>query len=90
MSATEYRLPYPRYERRGQCNRCGWCCLQEDPPCDHLERMKDGRYRCMIYGEKERPLRCRLFPEMPPILNDKCGYAFWDRWEKRMLGVGEV
>jgi len=38
---------------------------------------------CKIY--KDRFLRCRLFPEAPPILNNDCGYYFLDTWENNKI-----
>lgn len=70
-----------RYIRKGQCNRCGACCIIEDPPCPHLKW--NGKIAiCNIYNNPNRPLRCKLFPESPPIPSqfDKCGYYFIDTW----------
>lgn len=66
-----------RYERQGQCNRCGDCCMNED--C--LEFISGNPAICKIYDE--RPLRCRLFPDAPPIPKQlkQCGYWFIDTWE---------
>jgi hypothetical protein len=72
------QLPKPRYVRKGQCNRCGKCCLNED--CDHLEWLENGKANCKIFGKKERPLRCGWFPQLPPIIIEGCGYYFIDRW----------
>ena len=68
---------FPRYEREGQCNRCGWCC--EYHVCDKLSRDENGKAVCTIY--EERPMRCRVFPEAPPILHEGCGFSFIDKWE---------
>lgn len=67
-----------RYLRKGDCAKCGWCCLQED--CRHL-MFVDGFYFCGIYYSPDRPEKCRNFPQAPPILNPGCGYYFLDRWE---------
>lgn len=73
-------LPIPRYMRRGQCNRCGWCCSYSN--CEHLTF--DGEVAiCKIY--EDRPERCRLFPQAPPILISKCGYYFLDTWENNKV-----
>jgi hypothetical protein len=73
---SEPKLPHPRYARQGQCNRCGWCC--EYHGCK-LVRYEDGKAVCSTY--EERPPRCVVFPEAPPILNPKCGYYFLDLWD---------
>ncbi|MBU2052392.1 hypothetical protein KKH13_04280 [Patescibacteria group bacterium] len=72
----------PRYKRRGKCNRCGACCLVEDPPCPYL-KIKNGKATCLIFNSPDRPERCKWFPEMPPIPRQfkKCGYYFEDTWE---------
>lgn len=80
----------PRYERRGKCNRCGWCCLQEDPPCPYLKKEIDGRYTCTIFNEKERHVRCILYPDGPPIIHKDCGYWFIDTWENNKIVKGKV
>lgn len=67
-----------RYLRKGNCAQCGWCCQQEE--CPHLTFV-DGKYYCDIYYSDARPIRCKLFPEDPPIRNEKCGYFWLDRWE---------
>jgi len=72
--------PFPRYERKGNCNRCGVCCLNEN--CEHFEFNEEmGIATCKIYGSSNRPLMCLLFPDMPPILFEGCGYYFIDLWE---------
>ena len=79
----------PRYIRKGKCNRCGWCCLQEEPPCPHL--IKEGeKYRCSIYNDKNKPMRCNLYPGNPPILHEPCGYYFIDIWEDNKIVKGKV
>jgi len=75
-----------RYERRGKCNRCGWCCIEEE--CDQLA-WKDDIAICKIY--KDRFNHCRWFPQAPPILIEKCGYYFLDTWENnRIVKAKEV
>ena len=78
-------LPFPRYVRKGECLRCGWCCLNEDPPCLHLEQLPDGKYNCKIHKSKERPLRCKLYPSNPPITHLECGYYFIDKWDNNKI-----
>jgi len=70
-------LPMPRYARQGTCRRCGWCC--EYHGCELL-RYENGLAVCPVYDT--RPPRCVVFPEAPPILNEKCGYYFLDLWDK--------
>jgi len=77
---TSIKFPNPRYIRKGKCNRCGWCCLQDN--CEYLMWNGDITF-CKIY--KDRFLRCRLFPEAPPILNNDCGYYFLDTWENNKI-----
>lgn len=74
----------PRYKRMGKCNRCGACCLVEDPPCPHLA-WEGKKAICKIFSKPERPLRCKLFPEMPPIPFKSCGYYFLDKWENNKI-----
>ena len=80
-------LTHLRYIRKGKCNRCGWCCLNEK--CEHFE-MGEKIATCKTYGSKDRPIRCVLFPEMPPILHDDCGYYFLDTWEDNKVVKGIV
>jgi len=70
-----------RYLRKGQCNRCGWCCKHEN--CEHLE-IKNGIATCLIYKQK-RELKCTIFPDAPPILHEGCGYWFIDTWEDNKI-----
>ena len=67
-----------RYKRQGECNRCGDCCVNEN--CEHFE--VGSLATCKIYDSPDRPLKCRLFPEMPSLKpNKRCGYYFLDTWE---------
>jgi len=69
-----------RYARKGDCIRCGMCCINEN--CEHFVMGKKTEIAtCEIYESPNRPLRCKLFPEMPPILFESCGYYFLDAWE---------
>lgn len=70
----------PRYERKGKCNRCGWCC--EYHGCKNII-YENGKAICSIY--KNRPQRCIVFPEAPPILTKTCGYYFVDTWENNRI-----
>jgi hypothetical protein len=65
-----------RYERQGECKRCGQCCVQEE--CEYLI-LEGNIAACKIY--ENRYARCRRFPQNPPILIKKCGYYFLDTWE---------
>jgi len=77
--------PKPRYVRRGQCNRCGWCCLQEEPPCPNLKKEND-RYTCIVFNNSDkRHIRCSLYPDGPPILHKECSYYFLDTWENNKI-----
>jgi hypothetical protein len=67
-----------RYVRKGKCGRCGKCCLGEN--CEHL-RFEGDVAVCGIYGSPERPDKCKLFPEMPPLPFEGCGYWFEDTYE---------
>jgi len=73
-------LKKQRYIRMGECIRCGQCCVNED--CEHFEMNEPAT--CLIH-KKERPARCVLFPEMPPILFETCGYYFLDTWEDNKI-----
>jgi len=75
-------LPNRRFERRGECKRCGWCCAQED--CANFS-MTDGVADCAIHptktgGVDTREPKCRRFPQSVPIIHRGCGYWFVDRW----------
>ncbi len=39
-----------RYELR--CLRCGRCCGRDSDPCEHLEQVQEGEYRCRIYSNR--------------------------------------
>lgn len=67
-----------RYKREGECARCGWCC--EYRICEHLIYDEKESAVCAIYGE--HPDACKLFPQAPPILTEKCGFYFLDTWEE--------
>ena len=72
-------LPDPRrYLRKGKCNHCGWCCVQEG--CKDLVYV-DGKYLCGLFYSDKRPLKCKLYPDDPPVKNPECGYYWLDRWE---------
>ena len=76
-----------RYSRQGQCNRCGQCCMHEGAdggPCEHL--IKEGdTYTCLIHDDPNKPKKCGLFPELPPILFKTCGYYFIDNWNNNKV-----
>ncbi len=67
------------------CRHCGVCCGAEDDPCEHLERLADGKYFCRIYRERFGwrrtvggnqfrciPIRQALFY---PRIQGRCAYA---------------
>lgn len=85
----QYEPPNPRYIRRGQCNRCGYCCLggDKDEPCEHLSWDNELAV-CAIYGN--HPDACKSFPDNPPILTDRCGYYFIDTWTGKKLKEKEI
>jgi hypothetical protein len=74
-----------RYVQRGKCRRCGQCCLGEN--CEHLQINDNGLATCRIFNCSDRPLKCGLFPEMPPIPKSfkNCGYYFLDTWEENKV-----
>jgi len=85
MAVPSYTMGL-RYERQGECKRCGQCCVSED--C--VDFVMGEPATCMIH-DKERPPKCEWFPEAPPIIFGKCGYYFLDTWEdNRIVGVKEV
>lgn len=72
-----------RYERRGICLRCGWCCMNE--ACPNLAFVS-GLAKCLAHpsvtGKKDqREPKCGRFPQAPPIMHEDCGYWFVDTWE---------
>ena len=80
-----------RYIRAGSCNQCGWCCLQEDPPCPHLLGDKPGEYKCAVYDKpEERPVFCAMYPSAPPIVHKECGYWFVDTLDDDKIITNKV
>lgn len=58
--------------------------------CDHLTYdEKNGDAVCRIHGLGKREQWERDWPEAPPILHKKCGYYFWDRWDKKIVKYGQ-
>lgn len=79
----------PRYERVGECVRCGVCCLLED--CEHFEDATDETLaRCKILGDPARPEKCVDFPYAAPIAFKTCGFRFVDKVDGRVLGYKEL
>lgn len=78
-----------RYLRKGNCKRCGFCCLGggKNKPCTDLGWSGEMAI-CKIYGD--HPSACKSFPDAPPILTDKCGYYFIDQWSNKRLKAREV
>jgi len=74
-----------RYKLGGSCNQCGWCCLQEDPPCPHLVDNEDGTYDCAVYDDEDRPVFCGMYPNGPPIQHKECGYYFIDTLDENKV-----
>lgn len=75
----------PRYERRGDCNKCGKCCLTEN--CEYY-REKNGKGICKIFGKPERPEKCLIYPANPPLNYKECSYYFYDKWENKKIKYG--
>lgn len=76
----------PRYELRGECNRCGACCELEG--CEHFSRDVHLNGVCAIYPNRME--MCRNYPAAPPIMIESCGYRFYDTWENEELGSKEI
>jgi len=76
-----------RYLRKGQCNRCGKCCIEENCECFEIV---DGIGICKIYDKPNRSEKCKLFPANPPIIFEECGYYFVDKIDGRVLKAHEV
>jgi len=76
----------PRYIRKGECRRCGACCLNEN--CQYL-KFTNGKATCLIHNSKYRPNKCKTFPQLPPIIFKTCGYYFIDRIDGRIIKPGE-
>ena len=75
-----------RYKQGGECNRCGWCCLQEDPLCPYLKKEDDDTYTCTVFDDKDkRYVKCFIYPSGPPLQVDTCGYWFEDTWEDNKI-----
>jgi hypothetical protein len=77
----------PRYERRGQCIRCGACCIEED--CEYLQ-WENGFATCSVFDKPERRPYCKDWPELPPIVYKTCGYSFYDKIENKELHYKEL
>jgi len=78
-----------RYERCGECIRCGVCCQEEE--CEHFVDAVDGKTAtCLIFGRPERPSKCTDFPYAPPIVCKTCGYYYYDHLENKKLGYKEI
>ena len=76
-----------RYERRGECKRCGKCCIGEN--CEYL-KIENGLAICVIHDDGNRPEKCKIFPALPPIVFKSCSYVFLDKWENKILKAGEI
>lgn len=76
----------PRYIRKGKCIQCGQCCVNED--CEHFIFV-DGKGFCTTH-DNSRPMKCKLFPQCPPIIFKKCGYYFIDKVDNKKLGYMEI
>lgn len=74
-----------RYKLTGACKQCGECCINEQ--CENL-KMENNKAICLIHDNK--PDKCRLFPELPPIIFKNCNYGFIDLWENKILKAGEI
>jgi len=77
----------PRYIRKGKCNQCGACCLNEN--CEHLIFLENGKAFCNIHNKPEHPLKCRIYPANPPINFNTCGYYFVDKTDNRTIKYGD-
>lgn len=66
-----------RYIRQGGCDRCGQCCEEEN--CEHFQPGDSAM--CSIHEREDRPNKCKWYPQLPPIIFDKCTYYFLDTWE---------
>ncbi len=50
-----YKQLQQEQEKRWEslCGRCGACCgAAEGDPCEHLEKLDNGRYSCTIYSNR--------------------------------------
>ena len=84
-----------RYFRKGHCLMCGACCEKEGEDggvCEHLSEPDEHKMRsCKIYGTPERPLKCWLFPELPPIPFKGCGFWYIDFYDGgKVIKPGEM
>lgn len=77
----------PRYERRGECIRCGVCCIKED--CEYL-KFENNKATCLAFNKPERRSYCKDWPEAPPIVYKSCGYYFYDKIEDKELHYMEL
>jgi len=72
-----------RYERLGECNKCGNCCVAED--CDKFNAVTR---MCMDY--EHRPSKCSNCPAAPPIMVEGCSFKFKELETGRILGVKQI
>jgi len=77
----------PRYKRMGKCIRCGACCQNED--CEHFTMLPSGKAYCKIHKSKNRPNKCKWFPQVPPIIFKTCGYYFIDLADRKIIKPGD-
>lgn len=81
------QLPQKRYERYGECNKCGDCCLAEGEDGGVCEYLTEDR-KCAIFDDPKRPLKCHLFPEAPQHPFERCSYYFHDKYEQKIVVRG--
>ena len=67
---TTHRYRVFEFEREGTCNKCGKCCRELMPNCEHLT--EEGL--CAVHDDK--PEECKEYPIHPFQLVDGCGFTF--------------
>ena len=62
---------------KGQCKRCGACCLRLNCQYLEFETLNDTKQAvCKIYNK--RPVWCAIWPQIDDTLPDKCGF-YWEK-----------
>lgn len=53
-SGRDYFRYLERKEKEWEnlCRRCGGCCGAYDDPCQHLKKVRGGKFRCEIYPNR--------------------------------------
>lgn len=65
-----------RYERRGQCIRCGTCCTGFSKPCPQLNQLPNGLWECKIHEIFNTPYALKLKELGEAVCNPPGAFVF--------------